>query len=189
MDNNAPSILKPTVIGGVSAAVVSSIPVVACLNVFCCALVVGGGFLAGYLYSKECGKQGSAFGPANGATVGLVAGLFYALTDSVITGLIHALGFAPDLEQVLAQMDEAGLPPEYADQMVWAIEKFGTGFSIFHFLLSLLIAAVFCTLGGLIAGLSFKVAPAPPVGGMTPPPPAFPTDDPGDSGPPEPPQA
>jgi len=136
MDNNAPSILRPTVIGGVSAAVVSSIPVVACLNVFCCALVVGGGFLAGYLYSKECGKQGFAFGPANGATVGLVAGLFYALTDSVITGLIHALGWAPDLEQVLTQMDEAGLPPEYADQMVWAIEKFGTGFSIFHFLLT-----------------------------------------------------
>jgi len=189
MDNNAPSILKPTVIGGVTAAVVSSIPLVNCLNVFCCALVVAGGFFAGFLYSRECGRQGYAFGPANGATVGLVAGLFYALTDSIITGLIHALGWAPDMEQVLDQLDEAGLPPEYADQVMWAVEKFGSGFSVLHFLLSLLIAAVFCTLGGLIAGMSFKVQPAPPASGMTPPPSAPESGGPGDPGAPPPPQA
>lgn len=179
MNSNAPSILKPTVIGGVTAAIVSSIPLVNCLNVFCCALVVAGGFFAGYLYSKDCERQRFNFGPANGATVGLVAGLFYAITDSVITGVIHAMGWAPDVDQVLQQLDEAGLPPEYADRFAWAVEKFGSGFSILHFLLSLLIAAVFCTIGGLIAGMTFKVQP---------PAPAPPSADMGDPGPPPPPQ-
>ena len=188
MDSNAPSILKPTVIGGVSAAVISSVPMVNCLNVFCCALVVAGGFLAGYLYSKDCAGQGFAFGPANGATVGLVAGLFYALTETMIAGLVQMLGWAPDVDEMLGQMDQAGVPPEYTDQLIWAMENFA-GFTIYHFLLTLLIAAVFCSVGGLIAGLTFKVAPAPPAGGMTPPPPAFPTDDPGEPGPPPPPQA
>ena len=185
MDNNAPSILKPTVIGGVSAAIVSSIPIVNCLNVLCCSLVIAGGFFAGYLYSRDCAGAGCAFGPGNGATVGLVAGLFYALTDFLINGLVRSLGLAPDLEEVMDQMDQAGLPPEYADQFVWAMEKFGGGFSILGFLLSLLVAAVFCTIGGLIAGMTFKVAPAPPappMDAMAPPPPPPPHDPAGPGG-------
>ena len=185
MDNNAPSILKSTVIGGVAAGVASSIPFVNCLNLFCCALVIAGGFLAGFLYSKECARQQYPFGPANGATVGLVSGLFYAVTGSLIQGLYHAMGFGPDLDQILDQIDQAGMPPESTEWVVWAFEKFGGGFSVLGFLVSLLIAAVFCTVGGLIAGMSFKVEPAPPAPGMTPPPPGSMN---GDPGPPPPPQ-
>jgi len=170
MDNSAPSILKSTLIGGVAAGVASSIPIVACLNLFCCALVVAGGFLGGYLYSKECGKHGTPFGPANGATVGLVAGLFYAITGSVIQGLYNAMGFGPDLDQVLDQLDQAGAPPEMVDWVVWIVENFLTGFSILGFLATLLLAAAFSTIGGVISGLTFKVEPAPPADGVAPPP-------------------
>ncbi len=49
MDKN-PSMIKATVIGGLSAAVLSSIPLVSCLNVACCSLLIGGGFLASFIY-------------------------------------------------------------------------------------------------------------------------------------------
>jgi hypothetical protein len=102
----------------------------------------------------------------------------------VIGGIYRAVGFGPDLDEILEQMDQAGAPPESTEWVVWAFEKFGGGFSILGFLVSLLIAAIFCTVGGLIAGMVFKIEPAPPAGGMAPPPPPgdFPPASPPSSG-------
>jgi hypothetical protein len=59
--NQAPSMLKPALISGVAFGVAGAIPFVSALNCFCCALVIGSGMLASFLYSKESRAAGHRF--------------------------------------------------------------------------------------------------------------------------------
>ena len=70
MDDRSPSMLKPTLIGGGVAGAVASLPLVGALNCLCCSLIIAGGFLAAFLYSKECRAQGVEFGARNAWVVG-----------------------------------------------------------------------------------------------------------------------
>jgi hypothetical protein len=138
----------------------------------CCALVIGGGLLAAFLYSRSCRSAGAAFRPGSGAVVGLVAGLFYAIGH---TALFLVLKPSPDKAgEILEQIESSGLPPEYAENAARVLEVLLTGLgSILFFCAILLVAAVFSTIGGLIGGALFKVeaAPAgPPATGAAPPP-------------------
>jgi hypothetical protein len=167
--------LKSTLIGGALFGFLGGLPVVGALNCACCALFVGGGFLAAYLYSKECKGVGVAFKPGNGALVGLVAGLFYAVVTSIVGGIVKLI-IPTDPEQVIDIMEQMGMPPENIDMAAKFIEG-STGFMglIVGFFLSLLLAAIFSTVGGLIGGAAFKVEPpppAPPAQQPTPPPPS-----------------
>jgi len=170
--------LKSTVIGGGLFGLVAGLPVVGMLNCACCSLVAGGGFLAAYLYSKECAGQGFAFRPGNGALVGLVAGLFYAIASTVIGAIVNAVTGGLDVETILDQMQQTDAPPEVVDGIANALDMLsGPAGILVVFFVSLLLAAIFSTLGGLIGGSVFKVESAapPPAGGDVPPPPPPPT--------------
>ena len=65
-----PSMLKPTLIGGGVAGLLGGLPLIGAINACCCALIIGGGFLAAFLYSKECQGVGAEF-RAGGAGWGL----------------------------------------------------------------------------------------------------------------------
>jgi len=170
MDKN-PSMLRATLIGGSVFGVIAAVPILGALNCACCALVAGGGFLAAYLYSKECRDAGAAFTPGNGALVGLVAGLFYALAGTVVGAVFKAIMGPPDLDQMMHAMEQFDLPPEVVDQASIWFERFaGVMGIVLGFFVSLLLAAVFSTLGGLIGGAVFKVEPAPPAPGFGAPP-------------------
>ena len=178
MDNSSPSMLKPTLIGGLALGVAGGLPLVGALNCACCSLIMGAGFLAAFLYSKECKKVGAGFRPGNGAMVGLVAGLFYAVAQTAVGAI-----FKPDPEELneqidmmVEQMESGGAPPEFVDFFTRMIEMFGAGSGaaiLMGFLVTLLLAAVFATIGGLIGGSVFKVeaqppaAPSPPAGSGT----------------------
>ena len=56
--NQAPSMLKPALISGVAFGVAGSIPVVNWINCACCALIIGCGFFAAFLYSKDSRAAG-----------------------------------------------------------------------------------------------------------------------------------
>jgi hypothetical protein len=173
MDDQSPSMLKPTLIGGGVCGVVGAIPIVGgLLTCACCSPLVGAGFLAAYFYSKESAGQGSAFRPGAGALVGLVSALFYAISNTVVWRMFFAL-FPQDVDETIEQLDSQGVPPEFVDAMANVLEMLGGFFGIFiYFFVVLLMGAVFCTIGGLIGGAVFKVepaAPAPPLD-VTPPP-------------------
>jgi hypothetical protein len=163
MDNQAPSMLKPTLIGGLIFGVVGGLPVISALNCACCSLVVAGGFLASYLYSKECRREGAEFRAGGGALIGLVAGLFYALASTVIGALVKLVMPPPDPQEIAGMMEQFGAPPESIDMMMRFMEG-GESFVgvIITFFIMLLIAAIFSTIGGLIGGAVFKVEPAAP---------------------------
>ena len=168
MDNRSPSMLKSTLIGGGLFGFLAALPLVGALNCLCCALIVGGGFLAAYLYSKECRTVGAEFRAGAGALVGLVAGLFYAVTGTVVGGILKLVLPQASPEEVLEQLEQLPfeIPPEALDSAAkWMEGSSGFGGLIIAFFFTLLLAAVFSTIGGLIGGAAFKVEAAPPAPG------------------------
>ena len=91
MENQAPPMLKPALISGLAFGVAGAIPVINWINCACCALIIGCGFLAAFLYSKDCVGAGAAFRPGNGATVGLLSGLIYGVVSGVLGGIIKGI--------------------------------------------------------------------------------------------------
>ena len=193
--DNKPSMIKATAIGGFAAAILSSIPIVECLNFACCSLLIGGGFLAAFLYSRDVAAVGGTFTVGNGALVGLVAAVFYAIGDAIakaIRVLVFSWSPAEQWEMIREQMEEQGnLPPEALD-MLDKISDFIANFGdtvliLLAAIFSLVLAAIFCTVGGLIGGAVFKKEAAPPaappaVPPMTPPAPPAPPAAPGSMG-------
>jgi len=171
MDNSSPSMLKATLIGGGTAGFVAAIPIVGMLNCACCALVVAGGFFAAYLYSNECKRQGSEFTSGSGAIVGLVAGMFYAVTSVIVGWIVNKLT-GQSIEKIIDQIEATGqeLPPEAEPLIEFLLNTSSFVLILMGFFVTLLIAAIFSTVGGLIGGAVFKVEappPAPPAQGTT----------------------
>lgn len=165
--DSRPSMLKPAAIGGSLFGLLAGLPLVGALNCACCALVIGGGFFAGWLYSRACAGAGVVFSPGNGALLGLSAAPFYALVSSILQAVLSSVS-PEQIDQIVEQLEQANLPPEVVEKIARFVEG-GTGPLgwLFFFLFGLAIAAIFSTVGGLIAGAVFKVtppaAPAPPV--------------------------
>ena len=177
MDKN-PSMIKATVIGGLSAAVLSAIPIVSCLNVACCSLLIGGGMLAAFIYSRDVAAAGGSFAVGNGAAVGLVTGGFYAVGTAVTSAIMRVvidISPAEQFELIREQMEQSGnLPPDALDMLDrvsgFLTESGGGLLFIIGFGFSLLLGAVFCTVGGLIGGAVFKKNPPSPAAPAAEPP-------------------
>ncbi len=193
--DNKPSMIKATAIGGFAAAILSSIPIVECLNFACCSLLIGGGFLAAFLYSKDVQAAGGTFTVGNGALVGLVTAVFYAIGDAianVIAALIFGSSAAEQFELIREQMEQQGnLPPEMLDTLDKVADFMANSGGAVLIMLAagfaLVLGAIFCTVGGLIGGAVFKKEAAPPaappaVPPMTPPAPPAPPAAPGSMG-------
>jgi hypothetical protein len=169
--NQSPSMLRATLIGGAAAGFLGGLPIVGALNCACCSLVLAGGFLAAYLYSQDCRNHGAPFSAGGGAIVGLVAGMFYAIASSVVGGLIQwAMGAS--VAETLEQIEDMGIevPAEATPFLDFVTETNGLILAVLGFFFTLLVAAVFSTIGGLIGGAVFKFEP-PAAGPGAPPPP------------------
>jgi len=161
------------VIGGVIMGVLSALPIVSAGNVCCCLWVVSGGVIAAYLVQQN---QSLPITPADGALVGLLAGLVGAAVRFVVSIPIDFL-MAP-FEQALLQrvLDVGTLPPEFRD----LVERYSgrdrevsLAFQVVGRIVGLMfwmfVGAVFSTLGGLIGSLIFR-KDVPPAALDIPPP-------------------
>lgn len=177
MNQQAPSMVTPALVAGAVFGVLSGIPLVGALNCLCCALVIGGGFFAAFLYSKQAREANVPFAPGNGAVVGLLSGVFHAIVATIVSAVFNLLFGLGDWTQAIDQMEEYGqMDPETIDQISRFMDSTGPVVMILiGFLVWLLLGAIFATIGGLIGGAVFKNEP--PIGGagtMPPPPPTEP---------------
>ena len=172
--NQPPSMFKPAVISGVAFGIAGSIPVINWINCACCALVIGAGLFAAFLFSKESRKTGAAFGPGNGATVGLLAGLIYGVVSGIVGGLINAAFGMGDWQQVIEQLQASGadIDPAVLDQVSsFMANSGGAVMFLIGLFFALLFGVIFGAIGGLIGGSVFKVEAQPGMYTQTPPPP------------------
>ncbi|UCE42769.1 MAG: hypothetical protein JSV17_07405 [Candidatus Aminicenantes bacterium] len=94
MNDQRPRMFVPALIGGITAGVLSGIPIVNCL---CCLGIIGGGILAAYFLTKESSVTLTA---GDGAIVGVFTGIiaafvevfveipFRAMNEKLIQGMI-----------------------------------------------------------------------------------------------------
>ena len=140
--------------------VLSALPLVYFGNACCCLWVVGGGLIAAYLVQQN---QATPITPADGALVGLLAGLIGACVQFVVKIPIDFL-MAP-LEQAMLQrlLDSATLPPEWRDILERSSARNAEASLAFQIVARvaglmfwLFIGAIFSTLGGLIGAMIFR---------------------------------
>jgi hypothetical protein len=162
---------QPALIGGLVMGVLSALPIISFGNACCCLWVISGGVIASYLF-----QQGKAtpMTPADGALVGLMAGLIGAFICFVISIPIELL--VKPMEQAMLQrfLDMGTFPPEARD----VLERYGRGgdggaYFILGRIVALMfwifVGGVFSTLGGLLGALIFKKQTPPGVIDIPPP--------------------
>jgi hypothetical protein len=145
--------------------VLSALPIVAAGNLCCCLWLVSGGAIAAYLLQQH---QMAPLTPADGALVGLMAGLIGAFVRFAVAIPIDLL-LAP-MEYAMLQriLDMGTLPPEARD----VLERYAgreselTGaFFIISRVVGLMfwlfLGAIFSTIGGLIGALIFRTQTPP----------------------------
>lgn len=148
--------LKPALIGGALFGVLANVPYVDMANIACCALYIGGGVLASYLFFK--GKKPFAKPYAEGAVVGLWTGVFGGIVDAIVATVVRVTGFGEDPEEkaaVLEEMESLGV-----EMPQWALEIMGygevTGLTIgVAVAAALVLFTIFGTVGGLLGAALF----------------------------------
>jgi len=162
---------QPALVGGAVMGVLSALPIISIGNACCCMWVVSGGVIAAYLFQQN---QSKPITPADGALIGLLAGLAGALIQFLVKIPLDFL-IAP-MEQAMVQrmMDMGTLPPEVHDMF----ERYGRGGAMggaFFFLTRIVglmfwvfVGGVFSTLGGLLGALIFKKQTPPGVVDVAP---------------------
>ena len=172
MDGNA--MLKPALMGGLVMGVLSALPGVSLGNCCCCAWLVSGGLVAAYLLQSNT-PQPIALG--DGALVGLLAGLFGAVVNMIVSVPMNILT-GPFQQRLFQRIAES--QPDLPDNVRQMVDNMGIGTvsivgTIMAFFMMLVLGAVFSSLGGLLGAFFFKKKALP-----APPPPPFTT---GPSGP------
>jgi hypothetical protein len=140
--------------------VLSAMPFVAAGNLCCCLWLISGGAIAAYLLQQH---QSAPLTPADGALVGLMAGLIGAFVRFVVAIPID-LVMAP-MEQAMLQriVDMGTLPPEARDVLeryAGRDRELSAAYVIISAIVGLMfwlfLGAIFSTIGGLIGALIFR---------------------------------
>ncbi len=141
--------LKAALIGGGVFGVLAALPYIGMLNMVCCALYIGGGVLAVYLYLKDQpGAEKRPYG--DGALVGLIAGAIGGVVTTIVGALVLASGLGPDLGDAAAVLEQAGIElPDIVRDMMGAggvnAAMLGT-----QLVINVVLFGIFATLGGLV---------------------------------------
>lgn len=177
MDTKAPSMLLPAAIAGGSLGFLSGLPYSSC---GCCLWAAGAGFLAAFLYSKNCRDAGAEFDTGKGGVLGLLTGAIFGIAGSLVAGTMTIMQGELDAEALREGIENNPMitDPEAAAQAAQMIESVGPMFFVLLIaLIWIVLGVLFGAIGGLFGGMAFKVeaAPADPGGGWSSnPPPAAP---------------
>ena len=155
----APRKLQPAALGGLFIGVLSALPVVSLGNC-CCLWILGGGFLAAYLMQQDHPQPITA---ADGALVGLLAGLFGAVVMTMVSIPIGVL-MSPFQEQIVRQLQTGDLPPE-AREILDSLSAAGGSRAlgtVLGLLFALVLFGLFAPVGGILGALFTARRPAAP---------------------------
>ncbi len=145
-----PDKLRPALFGGLTIAIVSTIPVLNFINCFCCAGVILGGLLSVYFYNKSQIGLGdaSSLNDGDGIILGLMSGAFGAIIGTIFSSIIGT-NLQQQLEKIMEYSSE--LPPEVNDALdMLSQHQEGIALIVLGLFISLIIDCLFGILGGIL---------------------------------------
>ena len=170
----SPNKLQPALLGGAVLGVLSALPFVNMANC-CCIWFITGGVVAAYLMQQNHPAPISA---GDGATVGLLAGVFGAIVATLISIPLRLI--AGPMQQAMlsrAMAHAENMPPE-ARAWFETMAHGGGGLVLLlmGFLFHLVLGCAFGALGGLLGAMMFRkdAPPTAPSAGPPPVPPPLP---------------
>ena len=163
-ERRAPDLFKPTLVAGIAFGVAAGLPGTSLLNLCLCAPAWGAGIGAAFLHGRACREAGLPLTPGEGARIGFLAGVIYALAaTTVFLVLLAAMGGSEGLLQEVDRTSDQ-IPWFSQELMEWmrGLARSGwlpavMGGSLF--VMHLVAGAIFSTLGGLLAAAMFRPAP------------------------------
>jgi len=139
---------------------ISVIPFINFINLFCCAGIILGGILGTSIYSRQLRQNNQELSIKDGAIVGILSGILSAVIVTGINLLIILYSKENPINEVLEMVKTFGkdLPQEVYDQMnsfSAEFEKYGFSptLSIVTFAMNLVIYPLFASIGGIITAL------------------------------------
>jgi hypothetical protein len=159
-----PQKLQPALLGGAFMGVLSALPFVSYANACCCLWVLVGGLLAAWVMQQN---HPVAMTTADGALVGLLAGVFGALIGTVISLVMAPFQRQLDLYMFSRMTQVMGDIPPVVEQV---IEQRRSGpavnvvAAVVGLFFTLIIYPIFAMLGGLLGAALFRKGVPPPPG-------------------------
>ncbi len=179
MNPHKPEYLRPALIAGAVAGLLSGLPFIGAGNCICCLWIVGGAAIAAKLLAA---RTPGLLAASDGAVVGALTGIVAAVVDAIVSIPLRSF----NMELARRILDKAS---ELGGDMPSGLDEFLNGsrgvLSPGWFLLGLLISAAVFTvmgvLGGIIGVALFGKKGLPPAStpsspAVAPPPPPGPPD-------------
>ncbi len=133
----------PAAIAGAAVAVFTTviglIPIVQMLNLACCLWLAGGGVLAVYLLKKDVSK----IELKDGAIIGALSGVFYAIIATIFSVVLVLLGVSVDLAAMQQAFQGSGIEAT-------GVAAIGFLAIVIGFVLNLVLGVIFGAIGGVI---------------------------------------
>jgi len=157
MTQSSPGIVKSALISGLLFGFLSGAPFINLLNCACCSLVVASGLVAAFLYSRDCQSSNVTFDAMGGVKVGLLAGVFCGLAETVTSTASDLLFHRATTEWMLEILEEVPeVPSEILEALSVGAERGVIPFILWALVTNLAFGLVFAAIGGLIGGAVFK---------------------------------
>jgi hypothetical protein len=133
--------IKPVLIAGIIAGVISSVPFIGWLNICCCLWILLAGIMAVYMVASGLDKK---IDYGQGAFIGLLSGLVAAVVSTILDSILLTFGY-----NIIQHLADRFSEFEKIRDLIYTTELGFFSF-IFDLLISIVFFAVFGALGGII---------------------------------------
>lgn len=170
MNKQKPEYLRPALIAGAIAGLLSGLPVVGAGNCVCCLWIVGGAAMAAKLLAKN---TAGILTSGDGAIVGALTGIVAAVVDTIVKIPFQPYNMAL-ARRILDKVSEYGTDmPAGLDGLLEGGSGFLTpGWFFLGLFISAAVFAIMGVLGGIIGVSLFGRKNVPAVPPAAPPPPS-----------------
>jgi hypothetical protein len=161
MDPQKPDYVRPALIAGAAAGVLSAIPFIGAANCLCCLWIVGGAAVAVKLMA---GASPTLLRPGDGAIVGALTGITAAVVDSIVSIPLRSFNLALARRLLDKASEIGGELPAGLDGIFNSSGAVTPGWFVLGLLFSSAVLAVMGALGGVIGVALFVKKKVPPSG-------------------------